>query len=252
MKLEAVKKVLSNDNYICFTTDLDWAPEIAIEQMLDLFIENNIGPTVFVTHNSEVIQQKKKFIDIGIHPNFVLPSSHGTSPEEIIDCCFNMVPEAKVFRSHRWFASNDIYDILCKKGILYESNICTYMDIIPPFIHRSGMISFPVFFEDGAYIAHSDNLEFEVVKEQFMQNGLKVINIHPMHFALNTPYFSYTREIKDRLSREEWNQMDYETLQKLSYKGNGIQAFIRQLVAFSKNNNVKIVTLKEIYELISE
>ncbi len=49
---------------------------------------------------------------------------------------------------------------------------------------------FPGFFEDGAYIMHSDKIDFNMVKQKFMQNGLKVVNIHPMHFALNTPYIS--------------------------------------------------------------
>lgn len=239
-------------NYICFTSDLDWAPEIAIEMTLKLFIDNEIRPTVFVTHPSDVIDKYREKIDLGIHPNFIQPSSQGSDIDEVISYCMRLVPDAKVFRAHRWYANNDVYDRLLDSGIVYESNMCTNMDVVPPFIHRSGMIGFPVFFEDGAYIIHSKNIDFELVKDKFMQNGLKVINIHPMHYALNTPYFKYTRQIKDRLSREDWNKMDAMQLEDLQYKGFGITNFIESMIRFVKVNNVKIITLEQAYMLCTE
>lgn len=93
-----------------------------------------------MTHPSEIINKNRRNIDIGIHPNFIAPSSQGNSIEEVIDYCVNLAPDTKVFRAHRWFSSNDIYDYLSKKGFVYESNLCTDMEIIDSFIHRSGMI----------------------------------------------------------------------------------------------------------------
>lgn len=248
-----MRKVLEQDSYVCFTTDLDWAPECAIEKTINLFKKGQIRPTVFVTHQSTIIEQNADIIDIGIHPNFIFPSSQGESMDEIIEYCMQLAPETKVFRAHRWFASNDIYDKLWEKGIRYESNLCTRQEIIAPFVHRSGMISFPVFFEDGAYIIENEILNFETIKQQFLRKGLKVVNIHPMHYALNTPYFSYTREIKDRLTRTEWNSMDEEELSELSYKGEGIRNLIDDMIEFcrNENNHVKIVTLNQLYNTLS-
>ena len=242
-------KTFQEDNYICFTCDLDWAPEVAIEETMELFDKNEIRPTVFVTHPSIVIDNYKDKIDLGIHPNFILPSSQGSNIEEIIDYCVKLAPKAKVFRAHRWFSSNDIYDHFLKLGFTYESNLCTNMDIVPPFIHRSGIICFPVFLEDGAYIINSGKLEFDLVKHKFMQKGLMVINIHPMHYALNTPYFKYTRKIKDELTRQEWNMMDKDTLFALKYEGQGIADFIRDLICFVKMQNMKVITLDQAYQL---
>ncbi len=241
-----------NEDCICFTTDLDWAPEKAIEQMLDFFKEYEICPTVFVTHESEIIKKNGRKINLGIHPNFVQPSSHGNSITNIIDYCQNLVPDTKVFRCHRWYASNDIYEELWKRGFRYESNICTNMDIVKPFIHRSQMLSFPVFFEDGAFIQHGYTMDYKEIENKFRLSGIKVINIHPMHFVLNTPYFKYTREIKDRLSRDEWNKMTEETLNSLSFKGKGIREIIISIVEDAKNRNAKIVTLKELYNQYKE
>lgn len=247
-----MRKNFRDKNYICFTSDLDWAPEPAIEKTLKLFLENEIRPTIFVTHPSDMINEYENKIDLGIHPNFISPSSQGDSIEDIIEYCIKLAPDAKVFRCHRWFSCNDIYDCLLKKGFLYESNLCTSMEIVDPFIQRSGMLCLPVFFEDGAYIIKSEKIDFELVKYNFMQNGLKVINIHPMHYALNTPYFQYTRHIKDRLSRQEWNTMDVGTLTKMAYQGYGIADFINELMEFIKAESVEVITLKNAYDLCTQ
>lgn len=247
--MKIFKEKFREDNYICFTCDLDWAPEIAIKEMLDFFLGNEIKPTVFVTHESEIVSRYTDKIDRGIHPNFIQPSSQGNSIEEIINYCISLVPDTSVFRSHRWYASNDIYDLLKEKNFKYESNLCTNMDIVEPFVHRSGMISFPVFFEDGAYIMSSEKIDFSKVQDKFNSSGLKVINLHPMHYALNTPYFKYTRQIKDELSREEWNSMSLDTLNELRFGGLGIRSFIDELVQYIKRNDVKIITLEQAYDL---
>ena len=251
MNIVELREMLKGDNYICFTADLDWAAEFAIEDLLRTFEINGIKPTVFVTHPSKVIDRYKDKIDIGIHPNFIQPSSQGQTQNEIVDYCRKLAPETKAFRSHKWYGDNDIYEKLWNSGFRYESNLCTNMDNTEPFIHRSGMVSFPVFMEDGAYIIKNRKLDFEDVRDKFKRNGLKIVNIHPMHYALNTQYFFYTREIKDRLSREEWNNLQADDLRTLSYKGTGIRNFIEDLIRFSKNSAAKLITLKQMYEMLS-
>ena len=60
-----------------------------------------------------------------IHPNFLPNSSHGNSFDEIIENCLKFCPNAKGFRSHRYFEVNDIFDIFNKYGFKYFSNFCT-------------------------------------------------------------------------------------------------------------------------------
>lgn len=250
MNSKEMQEIFEAENYICFTSDLDWAPEAAIDDTLNMYKKNKIKPTIFVTHPSQVIERHKDTIDIGIHPNFIQPSSQGNNLEEIIQYCQSLAGNTQVFRCHRWYSSNDVYDILANQGYKYESNLCTDMDIVPPFMHRSGLISFPVFMEDGAFIIKHNDMQFKDVKNVFRKKGLKVINIHPMHYALNTPYFRYTREIKDKLAREEWNGMGEELLRELSYKGRGISNFIDELIDFSQTEDMKIITLEQAYHLV--
>lgn len=239
---------------VCFTMDLDWASENVVKKTLDFFINRGICPTVFITHYSECAFQyaAKGKVDLGIHPNFIQPSSQGNSIDEIIQYCMNLLPNSKVFRCHRWFASNDVYDCLYQKGLRYESNLCTMMDVIPPFYHRSGMISFPTFFEDGAWLYHNENLCLKDDIDLFNVEGLKVFDIHPMHFVINTPYFRYMRDIKDALPRDKWNNLTEEDIISMTnYNMPGIGDFIRDLIEYYQRKKINFYTLKQVYESFS-
>ena len=122
------------------------------------------------------------------------------------------------------------------------------MDNIPPYLHRSGMIQFPVFFEDGAYLWQNGELSFKSAERVFKQKGLKIINIHPMHLMLNTPYFSYTRNIKDTVSKEAWNAFDDAAIKQMRNKDTGILNFIDEMIEFIHKNNIQAVYLNDIYE----
>lgn len=247
-KLEKMKKELQEDNFICFTMDTDWASEYIIESTINYFIQMEIPVTVFCTNGSTYLNKVKNndLIDLQIHPNFIQPSSQGKNDDEVIEYCMNLIPDAKVFRAHRWYASNDIYEKLYGCGIRFDTNICTMMDHVQPFRHRSGMISFPVFLEDGALIYHNMSLNFNDTKKSFDKNGLKIINIHPMHFMINTPYFKYTREIKDRLSRDEWNSIGEKELSILRCKEYGIADYMKSLIEFSKEKS-NLLSFKKLY-----
>lgn len=252
-KIEEFRKKISETNMICITVDIDWASEYAIEKTIEFFNDINIPITLFVTHKSKVIESHKrnKLIDLGIHPNFIVDSSQGNTIDEIVDYCMNIVPDAKAVRCHRWYSSNDIYDKLIKEGIRYESNNCALLDDVKPFIHRSGLLSLPVYFEDGAYIQHGGNFDFQSISEKYFDKpGLKIIDIHPMHLMLNTPNFKYTRNIKDTLSRHEWNDLGKDQIEKLRYNGPGIYNFIMEMMDFMINKNINISTLEDIYKQI--
>lgn len=251
-QLHKAREILNQKVVVVFSMDIDWASEYAVSKTLEYFLEKEIPLTAFLTHPSQVLSDALSRGDIkgGIHPNFMPDSSQGKNFDEVIKYCFNLLPDAKCFRAHRYFDVNDIMDKMVAKGILYESNICTLLDNVPPFLHRSGMIGFPIFWEDGGYLFQQGSLKFEDIKGQLYLPGLKVINFHPMHFMLNTPYFTYTREIKDSLSRSEWNNLNEKTIDGLRYKGRGITSFIKDMVDDLQRNQVEICYMDDIYQWI--
>jgi len=236
----------------CITSDIDWASDYALEIFLDIVEDYNIPLTMFLTHSSSLIVDiiNNRNIDVGIHPNFLMSSSQGSSYKEVIEYCKAILPNAKSFRCHRYFDVNDITEILYNEGFLYDSNLCTFLESIDPFVHRSGIIRFPVYFEDGAYLYNNGNLDFnKVYKEYFSKPGLMVINIHPMHMVLNSPNFLYSRRIKDRISREEWNNLSKIELEEMQYKGRGIKDFLIDFFNYLRLKKFKVYNLKQIYEI---
>ncbi|GEQ87211.1 hypothetical protein ULMS_27190 [Patiriisocius marinistellae] len=236
----------------CFTSDIDWASEAVMEEYFNILNPHNLKPTLFVTHESKLIEQNFKAgkLDRGIHPNFLANSSHGENFQEIIETVMRFAPEAKGFRSHRLFDVTDITHMLKDKfGFNYNSNLGTIMKTESyPIIHESGLLHYPIFFEDGTHLYNKLNLDFKVYEEQFRTPGIKIISYHPMNFVFNSPNMPFMRNIKDSLSREEYNNISAETIEKMkNTTEKGIGDTILDIVSFVKENNYSIMSLDEIY-----
>src|SRR5215467_8520985 len=85
------------------TFDIDWAPDFMIDHVAGILVEARVRATWFVTHSSDAIDRLREHPDLfelGIHPNFLPGSSHGSSPQEVLQTCMTIVPEAQSFRTH--------------------------------------------------------------------------------------------------------------------------------------------------------
>jgi hypothetical protein len=236
----------------CFTSDIDWASDSIIKYSHDIISGNDLKLTYFVTHPSLFLKNlyDQKKVRLLIHPNFLPNSSHGNSFKEVINYCLNLVPNADGFRSHRYFEVNDIMDDLEKLGFKFVSNHCTRCETnIKPLIHRSGLLSIPIFLEDGGYLLMDPTLNFKNLIPKLKSPGLKVINFHPAHIAFNTPDFAYTRSIKDSISRESWNNLSLSDLLNLENKDKpGIRDIVKGIIDFTFGNDYKILSMHEIYQ----
>ena len=235
----------------CFTSDIDWSSESIIKYSHDILSGDDLKLTYFTTHSSPFLNELNALnkIDLLIHPNFLPNSSHGDSFKEVIDYCMNLVPNADGFRSHRYFEVNDIMDDFAKRGFRFVSNHCTRCETnIKPLKHRSGLLSIPIFLEDGGYLIMDPTLNFDNLIPRLKSPGLKVINFHPAHMAFNTPNFAYTRSIKDSFSREIWGNLGLSQLQKLENREQlGVRKTIQQVIEFASSNDYKVLSMREIY-----
>ena len=235
----------------CFTSDIDWSSESIIKYSHDILSGDDLKLTYFITHSSPFLNElnASNKIDLLIHPNFLPNSSHGDSFKEVIDYCMNLVPNADGFRSHRYFEVNDIMDDFAKRGFRFVSNHCTRCETnIKPLKHRSGLLSIPIFLEDGGYLIMDPTLNFDNLIPRLKSPGLKVINFHPAHMAFNTPNFAYTRSIKDSFSREIWGNLGLSQLQKLENREQlGVRKTIQQVIEFASSNDYKVLSMREIY-----
>lgn len=221
-------------NSLIFTIDIDWASEAAIEETLLFFYNHNIKPTIFNTHHSRAIEKAITSVDIGLHPFFGHNSSHGRSINEVVKFIKDLPHNINAFRCHRFGACNESKQAMLKSGMEIISNVCTNLELLSPFRDRSGLIEYPIFLEDGAYLWHKYPLEITHELEKKLTHPTpKVIVVHPMHLVLNTPNFDYMVNIKNSSTRESWNTMNTRSLDGLRFKGRGVRDFIEDLIAAS-------------------
>ena len=210
---------------------------------------------MFVTHESEIIELNYESgkIERGIHPNFLPNSSHGNSYYEIVAACVKFAPEAYGFRSHRLFDVTDITHLLKNDfSFKYVSNLGTILQgYIRPILHESGLVHIPIFFEDGTHLYNQLDLNFKKYVHLFNAPGIKIISFHPMNFVFNSPNMPFMRHIKDSLTREEYNNIKTEVINKLKNPEMGIGKTVLDIVEYVKENRLPIMSLNEIYNTVT-
>ena len=229
---------------IAVTLDLDWACEPAIEETLTYLRSEDIPATVFVTHASPCVVAHLGAIEVGLHPYFDPESSHGRTLEEVVTHVLELPHNLPAFRCHRFAVSNAAREAMATAGFRISSNVCTDLELVPPFRDRFGLLEIPIFLEDGGYLyrGHSLHVE-EAVEAALVDPGPKVLLLHPMHWAINTPEFGYMSEIKRSVTREAWNEMSRPTLERLRSKHRGIRDFLADLVGAARRLRVPFTTL---------
>lgn len=219
------------------TIDLDWASDSVIEEAMDWFDKNKIPVTVFATHESKAIVERMATLEVGLHPYFSPDSSQGSTPDETVETLSKIPINIPVYRSHRFLDSNQIREHMEKMGIKVSSNVCTDLNPVAPFIHRSGMLEIPIAFEDGCYLERGHHLEdYHKILQLISESEIFVMVLHPMHFVLNTPHYQWMRDIKDSTSRDRWNKLTTDEANQLRYSDWGIASFVKRLLNLIQEN----------------
>ena len=210
---------------VAVTVDLDWASEAAIEDTLDALRDRGIPVTVFATHRSRRVEGAMSELEVGLHPFFGADSSHGASIEEVVRHVLDLPHNLPAFRCHRFSVSNEVRETMVAAGMQISSNVCTDLEVLPPFRDRCGLVEVPIFMEDGGYLRGGRSLTDRIEAE-----GTLVVLVHPMHFAVNTPQFGYMADIKVATNRGDWNAMSRSTLDRLRWPGRGIRDVLVELL----------------------
>lgn len=236
----------------CLTSDIDWASDASIRFFHESTHNTDFPVSYFITHDSEYLSTlSDDAVEFGIHPNFLAGSSHGNSFDEVINTCLAYVSAPLFFRCHKYFDVDDTIIKLLNVGCKFDSNLCTLMDTeLKPLTHRLGHTRLPVFWEDGAHLTHGFPLDFNAFDNSaFLAPGLKILNMHPMHYTLNTPTQSFARSIKDNTERSDWNAFSDSDIKRLEHSGRGIRKFIDEMLAWIRGRNFIRMSLADIYNV---
>ncbi len=182
----------SGFNQIVLTLDIDWAPDFIIESVASRLLDAGVKATWLVTHSSPAVEWLATFPDLfelGIHPNFDQRSTHGESPDEVIEHCMALVPEALTVRTHGLIQSTNLLEqILSSSPIRVDVSLFLpgALQLSPVVFRRKekDLLRLPIFWED--------DFEMEALRpswrleNQLDGKGLKIFNFHPIHVYLNS------------------------------------------------------------------
>lgn len=222
------------DNII-ITLDIDWAPDFAIDFVAERLIDSGAKATWFVTHASSAVDRLREYPDLfelGIHPNFYPGSTHGETPEAILNHCMELVPDAISMRTHGTVQSSRLLDMVMERtSIRVDSSV---------FLPRASHIKPFVFYgENGAHLTRvpyvwEDDYEMRCPDPVWETGpllespGIKVFDFHPVHVFLNNPDLGAYREFWDRVG-ENPCEGTAKHAQGLVFEGVGPQTMLANL-----------------------
>jgi len=237
---------LARTRVMCFTTDIEWAPEWAIRETYALADRYGIPLTPFVTHDSPYLSSRlvtrEERGDVGVHPNFLQPSTHGKTTEEIIDHVMALWPEARSYRCHCFYDHTRLSRAFADRGFQYESSLCLFLQpFLTPFRSGTPLLRFPVFWEDDYHTAHRLGWSIESIRDSLELPGLKIINVHPMLVALNCPDDAFYERNR---TMYQWHSDGWEGYR---HKGLGVATFFEALLAYARDQHLRVARLHELY-----
>lgn len=230
------------------TGDVDWASEYCIQSYIDFADNHGIVPTLFVTHPSAAIQRAAELgkVQLGIHPNFLAGSSHGTTPEQVLDHVLDLVPYPVAARSHCFFDNSQVATAMAERGIVTDSNICCHLqEDLPVLRHWNGIRRLPVFFEDDVHWVRGGSWNFADYEATFASSGLKILNFHPFIWALNMPdegFYAAHRSHIPTLTKDEAEAM--------RFRGRGSATFLNEIIQWVRQTGGEFVSLAQLCETL--
>lgn len=211
------------------TIDLDWAPDFAIERMAEHILSQKLKATWFVTHDSPAVRAlaNESSFELGMHPNFSVPCSHGRTEDEVFAFMRALLPRAVSMRAHRFHQSSPLFVKAMSNGVIVDSSLL--MPGVPelrPYAMRldaSGreLIRVPVYWEDDVH-TFDDVRTWSARELGSLAPGLKVFNFHPMFVHLNSDSMAPYEALK---TKGHFYEMDEATMAPYVNVGAGAGMF---------------------------
>ena len=196
-------------NRVFLTFDIDWAPDHMVNHVIDLCLQYGVSATFFATHISQTIERLhfySDFFEVGLHPNFMIGSTQGSTDQSVFNYCKKLVPNVASIRTHCLYQHGHILDEFNQNfGLkIVDSSIFMpgYKNILPFNLRTENgvIIRVPFFWADGYYLL-SENFSDPV--KLLQSDGCKVYMFHPIHIYQNTKSMREYKERKQSNKSEE-------------------------------------------------
>lgn len=235
-----------NHGQIAITLDVDWAPDFVIDFVAEWLIAAGVRATWFITHKSPALDRLKAHPDLfelGIHPNFLAGSSHGSTTEDVLDFCAALLPEARCVRTHGLFQSSLLFEEFSRRRISVDVSLFLQRVLgVPPFeiwLRNAKLLRIPYFWEDDCEICRPDSTWHvkawvDGVSTFAGHWDLRIFDFHAIHVYLNSadlrPYEALKHGVP-RLSEATPTQVEPHI-----YGGDGTRTMFHELVGYLSDN----------------
>lgn len=228
------------------TFDVDWAPDHVIDQVAETVLRFGLSATWFVTHSSPAVERLKRHPDafeLGIHPNFLPGSTHGSTYSEVLNHCVRLLPDAVSMRSHAVFQNGRLLsEIANSTRIRIECS--TFLpempNVVPLKQHCSSreLLRVPFFWSDD-YELGKPNTSWDV-ERLWSINGLQVYLFHPIHVFLNTTSMEHYETAKKNVRDAE------SAYQQIENEKKGVAFAFLSLCEHLASHNVKTLLMRDL------
>ena len=246
--LDAVRAYTLETSPLCFTTDIEWAPDWAIRDLFVLADEYGVPLTPFLTHRSEYLASRfgmRDVIssgDVGLHPNFLPGSTHGASVDQVIATTKALWPDAVSFRSHCFYDDTRMLRRMADAGFRYDSNLFAFLQpMLAPLRTVAATVRLPVFWEDDVHSANRLSWEAGALRASFETPGLKIVNVHPVRVALNVPDEAFHESHRTLQSAADVDP------RAEAHRGKGTRTYLEELFAYASAGARSPVRLRDLY-----
>ncbi len=244
--LAAVRAYTLETSPLCFTTDIEWAPDWAIRDLFELADQHGVPLTPFLTHRSQYLARRlmeDDTADVGLHPNFLPGSTHGATVDEVIATTQAFWPDAISFRSHCFYDETRMLRKMAEKGFRYDSNLFAFLQpMLAPLRTVAGTVRLPVFWEDDVHSIAGLPWEIGALRAALDGPGLKIVNVHPLRVALNVPDEGFAE------SHRRLGSAVHVDARAEAHPGKGARTFLEDLFAHATSGARHPVRLHDLYE----
>jgi len=231
---------------IHLTFDIDWAPDWAVSDVLQLLSEANAPASFFITHESPTINEiYDQGHNVGIHPNFLPETTHGSNWKDIVSGLLRLCPSATSMRTHCLVQGTPLLQRIVRAfpQLQYDLSLFT------PTLKSCGLIPWRLESESLTRINYhwEDDICFYTPGHDWRELGLcgptTVYDYHPIHIGLNSTDGSEYAAAKTLLRKRPLHEASREALGPLANtNGAGTRTHLETLL----NSDLRIMSFEEL------
>lgn len=220
------------------TFDIDWAPDWAIALCHELCRSAGVPATFYATHKCDALDDlwADPTVEVGIHPNFLVGSSHGEDTLSVLDYCLRLVPDAASMRTHGLHQSTLTFSAVMDHcpSIIADASLFLpgHPGLQATLLHlgRSRpLVRLPYWWEDDI-AACTPGCDWTPPPS----NGeLRIYDFHPIHVALNMRSLDSYRDLKQQMGKPLWLASERDIAPFANVGSRGTKDFLKDLLAGS-------------------